>query len=80
MNVTKEVITRPVGYITLYEFAERSGYAYRTLLRWLDNGKLMGTYDQFAQRWLISEAEFERVQTQGVADGRRKKQAQTVEA
>jgi len=67
-----KVTTKPEGYLTLDEFSKRSGYTYRSLLRWLANGKLTGEYDDYAKRWLISQAEFERVQTYGVADGRRK--------
>ena len=72
--------TKPQGYLTLAELAQRSGVTFRTVQNWLASGKVIGVYDQHAKRWLVSEAEFERVQTQGVTDGRRKKQPQAVEA
>lgn len=70
--------TKPQGYLTLAELAQRSGVTFRTVQNWLAGGKVIGVYDQHAKRWLVSEAEFERVQTQGVSDGRRKKKDQTV--
>ncbi len=69
------VSSKPNGYMTLKEFARRSGRDFRTVTRWLAEGKIAGVYDQHANKWLISDAEFERVQTHGVQDGRRKERA-----
>jgi len=78
MNTNVNILdTKPQGYITLAELAQRSSVTFRTIQNWLASGKVVAVYDEFSKRWLISEAEFERVQTQGVADGRRKKQDQT---
>ena len=67
--------TKPDGYMTLKEFAQASGRDFRTINRWLAEGKIVGVFDSHAKKWLISKSEFERIQKYGIADGRRKKQA-----
>jgi hypothetical protein len=66
------VSNKPKGFMTLKEFAKRSERDFRTITRWLADGKIVGVYDAYANKWLVSEAEFERVHTYGVQDGRRK--------